>query len=694
VQEGTYSNKIYYTSVSGSGAVTGWQNGTNLPETRYGASVSTVTIGSTKHLYVVGGTKDITSAPSKKIYHTTINNSGNPENAWHAYHSLPTNMSAAGNSSVIVSTTGNNRFLYVLGATPDSGGAADRVLYVSLPNDGEFNSNSWTTGSLPVGLAGMAPSSATTVSVGNRNYIYFYTGESLIYAEVNNSGGLGGWTTITLPTSTYVGRYSVSSSVIGGTGYLFLTGMDSNEASGKSGVVYFAFINSANGSLASAWNSAGYVSDNAGYADFDPPQGHTSVVLNGYLYILGGYRSSASRTNNVFSASTNNIISYAPSEPGDIGDVTGYAWGADVTGWVSFSHPGALSEFSVGFTMPTLPAAPTNFNAVPGNCSGNYGTADLTWTNPAEGTSVTKFLIERDGVQIADVPAHSPLPYNESYHDTDLAEGTYSYRVKSCNVLSECNYAVDTKTVAAACWPIPNAPTNLQVTPSGACKEFTFTWNDNSGDEAHFILENADYNNGNPTGWYSVANDISANNGPTASYVYNEPNLVGGMFEPFRLKACSGPIGTQTGCSAPSNVATGLVAGCPVIPDYNLSIDPARPSLTANLVSGQPAESSKTAVRVSPINGYSGDVTFAPTLVTIEPVSAGYNAITGATANFTPLTLTSAQYGVGSEFYLSDIPNVQSVDPAGYIITIYTNDGRSVTVGLNVTKVSSQIEEL
>jgi fibronectin type 3 domain-containing protein len=116
----------------------------------------------------------------------------------------------------------------------------------------------------------------------------------------------------------------------------------------------------------------------------------------------------------------------------------------------------------------------------------------LTWMDNS--TNETGFVIERstDGVTFspfATAPAHNNVGPT-SYTDVAVTLGsTYFYRVAAVNALGSSAFS----DIASISVTIPADPSNLVAVAvrQGNNERFTFTWADNSSNEANFIIQRA-----------------------------------------------------------------------------------------------------------------------------------------------------------------------------------------------------------
>ncbi|KKT77005.1 MAG: Kelch repeat type 1-containing protein, partial [Microgenomates group bacterium GW2011_GWB1_44_8] len=167
-----------------------------------------------------------------------------------------------------------NGYLYMVGG--NDGSANTTVYYSRLNSDGSYNSWSTTTG-LPTGLV-------EHTTVVNNGYIYALGGDNwssyystAYFAKINSDGTMGSWTNSTILPD----ERSRHSSIIA-NGYVYVIG--GYDGSIVVTTVYYARLAS-NGSVGS-WNTTTLLPLPRDY--------HTSVVANGYVYVIGGYDGSSS----------------------------------------------------------------------------------------------------------------------------------------------------------------------------------------------------------------------------------------------------------------------------------------------------------------------------------------------------------------------------------------------------------------
>jgi N-acetylneuraminic acid mutarotase len=182
----------------------------------------------------------------------------------------------------------HNGYVYVLGGFDDGSNYLNDVQYAKINADGTIGSWNNTT-------------SFTTVrdfhtSVVHNGYVYVLGGfdgsnklNDVQYAKINADGTVGPWNSTTSFTTERGGHTSVVYN-----GYLYVIG-GSTDLSNYFNDVQYAKIK-ADGTVG-PWNST---------TPFITSRwGHTSVVLNGYVYVIGGLDDGANRLNDVQYAKIN-----------------------------------------------------------------------------------------------------------------------------------------------------------------------------------------------------------------------------------------------------------------------------------------------------------------------------------------------------------------------------------------------------
>jgi N-acetylneuraminic acid mutarotase len=267
----TYYSDVQYAVINANATIGTWATTTALPAVR-GYHTSVVYNG---YLYVIGGTNG--SINYSDVQYAPINANGTI-GSWTATTSFTTGRDF--HSSVVY-----NGYLYVIGGDNGSSVMND-VQYAPINANGTIGT--WT---VTTSFSGARSEQSSVVANG---YVYIMGGynsgalSDVQYAPINANGTIGTWTATTaLPNA----RQLLTSVVY--NGYLYIIG--GVGASNYSDVRY-AVIN-ANGTIGT-WTAT--TSFTTGRYD------HTSVVYNGYLYVIGGATSGSSTLNDVQSAQINN----------------------------------------------------------------------------------------------------------------------------------------------------------------------------------------------------------------------------------------------------------------------------------------------------------------------------------------------------------------------------------------------------
>jgi len=240
-----------------------------------------VSVSVNGYAYYIGGQS------SAQVSYAKLNADGST-GTWGSTTSLPAQRSCMGGITA-------NGYIYILGglSAPDCGntGGSVSTVYYSKPNaDGTITA--WATSSnvLPSTLFGLT-------SVTANGYVYAIGGSngssaqtSVYYAKLNADGSTGTWTTNgnTLPAA----RICASSVVASGYVYV-IGGVNASNCNGGSGTTYYAKLN-ADGSTG-AWST----SSNSLPGGTNRDQ-HTSVVSNGYVYVIGGCIANCGPTSTVY----------------------------------------------------------------------------------------------------------------------------------------------------------------------------------------------------------------------------------------------------------------------------------------------------------------------------------------------------------------------------------------------------------
>jgi hypothetical protein len=217
------------------------------------------------YIYSIGG---FLTSPS--VYYSKLNSDGTPSQWQTNTYSLPAPLSHA------VSVAANG-FIYFIGGINNSNAAVSTVYYAKANADGSTGPWQTSTNSLPV-------NTARATSVLANGYIYIIGGTDLTtesttvyYARVNSDGSTSAWS---VNANAPPARENASTAVY--NGYVYQIGGD-NGGSPPSGTaqtsVYYSKLNS-DGSTGT-WQASSNSLPKAEYYQ-------TSVVVNGYLYVIGG----------------------------------------------------------------------------------------------------------------------------------------------------------------------------------------------------------------------------------------------------------------------------------------------------------------------------------------------------------------------------------------------------------------------
>ncbi len=257
---GTYYSDTYYSPlhIGGSGANGSWTTSGNTFTTGRTGHAS---VAYNNYIYVIGG---IDSGGNRltSVYYAALGADGTV-GSWSSTTAIPTATEAL---SAVVS----KGYVYIFGGKTGSSTMTGAVYSAPLNSNGTVGS--WTMlPSLPDQASAMAP------AVYN-GYVYLLGGinntvnNTVYYAALNSDGTMGSWGTTTNFTTARRDAGAVANG-----GYLYIIG-------GYDGTNYlkdiqYASINS-NGTLGS-WNSTTEMTTTRAYI--------TPTVLNGFLYIYGGY---------------------------------------------------------------------------------------------------------------------------------------------------------------------------------------------------------------------------------------------------------------------------------------------------------------------------------------------------------------------------------------------------------------------
>ena len=266
-------------------------------------------------------------------------------------------------------------------------------------------------------------------------------------------------------------------------------------------------------------------------------------------------------------------------------------------------------------TDPPPPAAPSGLTV-----AGGVGQAVLSWTDNAD--NETGFEIDRklssdpdtSFAQVGTAPVNA-----QSFTNTSLAAGTYSYRVRATNAVGDSansNTAEGTVTAPSG----PAAPSNLAASTASGSSAI-LTWTDNSSNESGFRIERKV-----GTGAYATLFTTAAN------VVTHTDSALGAGTYTYRVLATGSPV------SAPSNEVVVLINN-PVADAY------VREGTNAGINYG-----TETAIRIklntTVANNRSGYVRFslagvAPTVTSAKLRLYGVATTNTKVVNVHPVTSTT-----------------------------------------------------
>lgn len=252
---GSYRSDVQYSPIDSTGALTGWSTTTALGSGRlFHASVAY-----NGYLYTIGG-ETAAGVFTNEVLVAAFRGDGKIGN-WNPTTTLPSARRGA-------TAVAYNRHLYVIGGHASSG-YLSTVHFASINEDGTIDAFVQTS-SIPL-VRGFH------TSVACRGYLYVvggYNGSSEVntvyYAPIHTNGRVGLWNSTTAIPGA---RYLHASAVNNGTLYI-LGGYDG----GRLWNVYRSSV-SLNGVVGTWAGTTGFTSVR---------RGHTTVVYNGYIYILGG----------------------------------------------------------------------------------------------------------------------------------------------------------------------------------------------------------------------------------------------------------------------------------------------------------------------------------------------------------------------------------------------------------------------
>lgn len=270
-----------------------WLSNSNaLPTGRRGAT----SVTANGFAYFIGGTtaNGTTGAPVTTVNYAQIRADGSLASWSAAAQTLP--VALYGHSSFVA-----NGYLYVFGGCSDSSATAacttpvTTVYYSKLNSDGTLGA--WQTNSQTLPAARGYGS-----AVFSNGYVYYLggynsTAQTTVYsAKLSGDGSVVNWTT-TGVTALGTGRYGFTSMNVNGKIYS-IGGCSDAGAICNTAITTVEYATPANDGTLGSWTAATSLPTATGF--------HTTTVLNGYLFNLGG-RQASSVVNSVVYAKVNSV---------------------------------------------------------------------------------------------------------------------------------------------------------------------------------------------------------------------------------------------------------------------------------------------------------------------------------------------------------------------------------------------------
>ncbi|MBI4991617.1 MAG: hypothetical protein HZB99_00140, partial [Candidatus Harrisonbacteria bacterium] len=253
-------------NITTNGALSAWATSTNfITERRIQSGVA-----ANGYIYTIGG-RSTSNNVIKSIEYSKINSDGSP-GVW-ATSTNPLPLNTEQQTSHVA-----NGYLYAIGGETTIGGTArNTVYYAKLRGDG--TNDSWQTDYLPIGRK------LHSSAVAN-GFLYVFGGidesgsatSSVIFARLNSDGSVGSWAST---TALAVADYQLAAVVA--NGYIYTFAGDTSPTT----KTYYARINN-DGTLGN-WTAGTTITGTHG------DLGQDAVVLNGYVYLIGGGPSANSK---------------------------------------------------------------------------------------------------------------------------------------------------------------------------------------------------------------------------------------------------------------------------------------------------------------------------------------------------------------------------------------------------------------
>jgi len=269
---GTVMSDVQHAPINADGSVGTWIASTSFTTARFTHSTSVYN----GYVYVIGGKSNVSiadvqyakiSTPGVTTSYTVTTplatTGGGPSNAGER----------AGHSTVI-----NNGFMYVIGGSMGQGIYKNNVHYAPINPNGTIGA--WTI------TTSFTTARSDHSSVVYNGYLYLLGGydgvttfSDVQYAPINTNGSIGTWATT---TSLTVPRLGLTAHVY--NGFLYIVG-----GSGQADVQYALICTGSNSGTGGCTATAGTVGTWTATSTFTTGRKyHSSIISNGYLYVIGG----------------------------------------------------------------------------------------------------------------------------------------------------------------------------------------------------------------------------------------------------------------------------------------------------------------------------------------------------------------------------------------------------------------------
>lgn len=274
---------VEYTEINngGSGGTT-WS--TDSTDNMGTARFYHTTVAAQGRVYIIGGCTSVAACGTNgltSVESASVNDNGTL-GIWRAETSLPASRNQQGG-------TVYNGYIYISGGRDSGGSGVATTYYAKINSDGTLASDPDGGGSCATTWCTQSSFSLVRVVhtvVAYNNFVYAIAGEvnavvsaTVLYASINTTdGSIGAWTST---TSTPQALYNQKSVISGGR--IYVTGGTANNTT-PTNQVYYAQPNS-DGTI-TTWNTSAQRFAGARWA-------HAAAVLNGYLYVFGGWNGSS-----------------------------------------------------------------------------------------------------------------------------------------------------------------------------------------------------------------------------------------------------------------------------------------------------------------------------------------------------------------------------------------------------------------